>query len=642
MRRILLGCRIGALALVALLLIAPVPARAAGHTPAAVNRAAGNDLPAVDPDYVYNQLFYMVTSFQHREAGYDTNLPPLTNGHDEFAAYWAKEMQADLAGFGPTVTRDAFPTQGWLGRPTTQPAVNVEVTVPGLSHPEQVVIIGCHYDGEAVSTQSANDDASGCAIELGVAKAMGAYWRAHSVYPARTLRFVLYDAEEQGIFGSYHAVNATVNGDLGNIVAMFNEEQSGIGYPLRYLGKAANPVLPMYAFVSPAQSNEIYPGQDTLTMQQKATIANFRTLLAQAIPAVFAEFRALGYTSLAYRDANGNAVAEPIFTPDQTANVQLQDDTIDGSDQVPFTLAGLPCATFSGNFTYYDRNPLPWSYPYDQPQDTIQLMNTFADGRADEAPALTLSLALPGMLTTWMLAQPQILGTAAADGKPTAAISDIGATMPGKPIALNAGASYDPAGASRLSYSWSFGDGTTATGVSVMHIYAQAGTYTLTLTVTSASGSRSISKALTVTSAPLALANPIDQHQQSGRPPRNPQVTLPAPNPGLPQLPPALAAQQGSSTSHQGGSSHTGGSSGGVPHSLQVFGLLALLVLVLGGIALFLLGRRRTALARGAPIVADDASRQRRIDALRRLAESQEDEQGPSAGPPEPPSPPAR
>src|SRR5436305_1419640 len=38
----------------------------------------------VDPNYIYNQLFYMATHFLHREAGFDTNLPPKVNGHDEF------------------------------------------------------------------------------------------------------------------------------------------------------------------------------------------------------------------------------------------------------------------------------------------------------------------------------------------------------------------------------------------------------------------------------------------------------------------------------------------------------------------------------------------------------------------------------
>ena len=85
---------------------------------------------------------------------------------------------------------------------------------------------------------------------------------------------------------------------------------------------------------------------------------------------------------------------------------------------------------FVGNTTYYDFNsnppPPPWSYPNDQPQDTIQLMNVYANGSTQQSQALTLALALPGMLTTWMLNQPSILGSVGWDHRPIAAISDIG------------------------------------------------------------------------------------------------------------------------------------------------------------------------------------------------------------------------
>jgi hypothetical protein len=489
------------------------------------------DFPTVDPNYIYDQLDYMVTHFQHREAGYDTSSTPVSvNGHNAFASYWANEAVKDLQGFGPQVRIDQFPIQGWVGRPAVVPAYNVEVTVPGALHPEQVVVIGCHYDGEAVSTQSANDDGSGCAIELGVAQAMGNYWRSHHLYPSRTLRFVIFDAEEQGLWGSFHYLNSTVNGDTQNIVAMFNEEQNGIAYPLRYLGNASNPLMPFFVDMSPLTNNALYPHQDRLSSQQKSAITQFRSLMAQAVPAVFAQFQALGYQTLIYHGNNNQNVSQPIFNSDQTGNVHLEDDTLGGSDEIPFTLSGAPCATFIGNFTYYDKNPPLGSYPYDQKQDTIQLMNTFANGSAQKAPALTLSLALPGMFTTWMLHQPAILGEAAATGNPIAAISDVGQTVVNKPLTLNANAAYDPANATApLSYSWNFGDGTSASGVSVSHTYDATGSFTLTVTVTSASGSTRISKVIDVGTKPTIYANPYAQYQSNGIPPPNPQVVLPNP-----------------------------------------------------------------------------------------------------------------
>jgi hypothetical protein len=490
------------------------------------------DFPTVDPNYIYDQLYFMVTHYQHREAGYDTSTTPVSvNGHNAFATYWAQEAVRDLQGFGPQVRIDKFPVQGWVGRPAVVPAYNVEVTVPGVLHPEQVVVIGCHYDGEAVSTQSANDDGSGCAIELGVAQAMGNYWRSHHVYPARTLRFVIFDAEEQGLWGSFHYLNSTVNGDTQHIVAMFNEEQNGIAYPLRYLGNLSNPLMPFFVDMSPLTNNAIYPHQDQLSAQQKNAITQFRSLMAQAVPAVFAQFQALGYQTLLYHGKNNQNVSQPIFTSSQTQNIHLEDDTLGGSDEIPFTLAGMPSATFIGNSTYYDKNPPPGSYPYDQKQDTIQLMNAFASGKAQKAPALTLSLALPAMLTSWMLHQPSVLGEATTNGDPIATISDIGQTVVHQPLTLDANAAYDPTVASSpLSYSWNFGDGTTASGVSVSHTYIRTGNYTLTLTVSSSKGSTHISKVIDVRTKPTQYGNPYATYQSNGVPPSNPQVVLPIPD----------------------------------------------------------------------------------------------------------------
>ena len=66
------------------------------------------------------------------------------------------------------------------------------------------------------------------------------------------------------------------------------------------------------------------------------------------------------------------------------------------------------------------------------------------------------------MLTTWMLNQPDMLGQATADGNPIATISDVGQTVAGQNISLDAKASFDPTNSSNtLKYAWDFGDGTT-------------------------------------------------------------------------------------------------------------------------------------------------------------------------------------
>ena len=561
-----------------------IPATANATSLSSFHPQAAADFPTVDPNYIYDQLFYMVTHFQRREAGYDNNLPVNVNGHDEFATYWAQEMQRNLGGFGAQVSRDTFSVQGWQGRPATVPAYNVEVTVPGISHPEQVVVIGCHYDGEASSTQSANDDASGCAIELGVAKAMGAYWLSHQLYPARTLRFVIFDAEEQGLYGSFHYLNNTINGDVKNLVAMFNEEQNGIDYPLRYLGQMSNPILPFYIDMSPLQNNQIYAHQDQLSQQQKNAITRFRSLMQQAVIASFAQFQKMGYQMLSYHNGNQQDVFQPIFTADQVKNIQQEDDTLGGSDQIPFTLAGLPCATFVGNSSYYDQNPPPWSYPYDQPQDTIQLMNTFADGSSLKSYALVMALGLPGMLTTWMLNQPEILGQASFNHGPIAAISDVGQTVAGHGLTLDAKASYDPSG-NTLTYHWDFGDGMQANGIAVTHTYTKTGTYDLKLTVSSTVGTLAITKVIEVVMQPTSYNNPYARFPQNGVPPVNPAVTLPTPNDQLSDK--VTNTTAATATTSTPTSSTTIFSVGWI-----VGGLIIALLLIVGVLVVFV-GRRR-------------------------------------------------
>lgn len=524
----LLAC--GALALAWLAPALPAQARAGQ-----VSHAAAPDVgfPAVDPEYLYTQFSTMVTTYQAREAGYDTKTSSQTTGHDGFATYWQSEMLRNLSGFGATARRDPFALPGWKGRPATSQAFNVEVSVPGVTRPDQVVVIGCHYDGEASSTQSANDDGSGCAIELAVAHALGVYWTAHHLYPARTLRFVIYDAEEQGLYGSFHYVNQTTNGDLGSMVAMINEEQNGIAYPLRFLGKMSNPLLPLTTFVTPLSDNDVYQDTASFSPAQVQAIQRFRALEKGAAPAVFSAFRALGYTSLTYRDDQNKPITQPIFTQEDLNSLPMRDDTIASSDQYPFSLGGVPTATYIGNYSYYDPNPPAWSYPFDQPEDTIQLMNIYASGSEAPAQALKLSLALPAMLTTWTLAQSDVLGFSSAPSGPVAAIGDIGITAPGQSVELSAEGGYDPTHQSaELTYSWDFGDGAKATGEGASHIWASTGDYPLRLTVSDSAGSLVITKTIHVTSGPVVITNPYTKFPQDGVPPANPAVTLPSVNNG--------------------------------------------------------------------------------------------------------------
>ncbi len=483
---------------------------------------------AVDCDYIYEQLVQIATKYPARESGQGAKKP----GHKGFADAWTAEILKQLDGFGATVTQDPFTIKGYAGRPATEPANNVEVTVAGATHPEQIVMIGCHYDGFANSTQSAYDDASGCMIMLGLAKALANHWRATQTWPARTLKFVLFDAEEQGILGSFHYVNQTIAGDRGQIVAMFDEEQNGVAYPARAFGQANQTFLPFITLTSPVGPSDLY--QDTLgDGAHSAQFQAWQDFSKQAISNAFTIMHAMR-PSMSYLPNQ----TQQIFTPDQLADsqtIQLADDNLGGSDEVPFTFAGINCITMSGNYSYYDPDAPPWSYPFDQPEDTVALMNQYTGGSGAKSLGTVLSLALPATITLWMLIQPDVMGLAPAPTGPVGTISDLpNGIQPGKALTLAAPGSLSPGGA--LSYHWDFGDGATGSGQQVQHTWASAGSYVVKLTIQDSAGkSVVIQKTVMVGQNLPEFHNRFDDFPPSdGAEPSNPVVPVPTPGPGAP------------------------------------------------------------------------------------------------------------
>lgn len=74
---------------------------------------------------------------------------------------------------------------------------NVVGDLPGAENPEQIVMLGSHYDGHDIS-QGAEDPASGVVALLDAARVLARY----APNPHRTIRFVLWGIEEIGLLGS--------------------------------------------------------------------------------------------------------------------------------------------------------------------------------------------------------------------------------------------------------------------------------------------------------------------------------------------------------------------------------------------------------------------------------------------------------
>lgn len=129
----------------------------------------------------------------------------------------AEFLEAELNTAGYTVNHNKYQIDG-------KDYDNLEVEIKGNDRPDQIILIGAHYDSVPFSP-GANDNTSGTAATLELAKLFA------KTKPARTLRFVHFVNEEQPFartenMGSLvYAKQAKAKGET--IMAMFSLESLG-------------------------------------------------------------------------------------------------------------------------------------------------------------------------------------------------------------------------------------------------------------------------------------------------------------------------------------------------------------------------------------------------------------------------------
>jgi carboxypeptidase Q len=98
-----------------------------------------------------------------------------------------------------------------VGGPLT--TANVVAEIRGSEHPEQFVVLGAHLDSWELGT-GALDNGCNAAMVIDALRAI----RASAVQPKRTIRFVLFSGEEEGLLGS-EAYARQHRGELDNALA---------------------------------------------------------------------------------------------------------------------------------------------------------------------------------------------------------------------------------------------------------------------------------------------------------------------------------------------------------------------------------------------------------------------------------------
>jgi hypothetical protein len=154
------------------------------------NQAITDMVAAVSRDHLSSYI-QDLQNFQTRRATTTNCEAAGTYIYDYFAA----------EGFAPEYDNFNFTYQGNL-----QTTRNIVATIPGRTAPEQIVIVGAHYDSTSnqglVLAPGADDDASGTAAVMEIAKVMRDQPFDFSV------RFICFSAEEIGLLGSRHYAQA--------------------------------------------------------------------------------------------------------------------------------------------------------------------------------------------------------------------------------------------------------------------------------------------------------------------------------------------------------------------------------------------------------------------------------------------------
>ena len=120
---------------------------------------------------------------------------------------------------------------------TNAPSGNVIAEVTGTDLKDEIILLGCHLDSWDLGT-GALDDGAGCGIVVGAAKLIAEL----PDRPRRTIRVVLYGAEEVGLFGA--TAYAREHGDNLDKHVLASESDFGAGPIWRFQTRFGEAALP--------------------------------------------------------------------------------------------------------------------------------------------------------------------------------------------------------------------------------------------------------------------------------------------------------------------------------------------------------------------------------------------------------------
>jgi uncharacterized repeat protein (TIGR01451 family) len=428
------------------------------------------------------------------------------NSQLEWLDYYEQSMETAFADLGLVVHRYPFQSPGTGSRGVYLDAAggqayNISATIPGADHPEETVLVSGHYDFTDSGPAAAWDSAEGHTEVMRIAYIMADYWRQTGTRPSATVKFIPWDSEESGTFGSIDYVNNNIPpGEEDQVRAYFNMDPCAGAYPAFRNGDPLSRVPEVMQLADPTNFPEGSP--------ERLRIQSFNAKAELVVDQVFE------YLDDTLTVAPG--VEEPIFVADSEATPTTpsqRDEIVTAvgglaiftSDYANFEEVGIPIFNLFPDYFGPHADGTPASAEgigiLHTPRDNLTTINALTN--LDQT-GLTASEGwakgqeLCAQIEGWYMLQPEMAGTQTINSDVVAYFEALpNEAIQSQNVNFDAAGTYQYADTtnrtfqpdSALTYSWNFGDGTTGSGKTVQHAYAEIGRYTATLTVTGAGGS---------------------------------------------------------------------------------------------------------------------------------------------------------
>jgi hypothetical protein len=464
----------------------------------------------------------------------------------EYLAWWEDALQGVLGDFGVTFRSYQFnaPSSGPANFSTNGGrAFNKLAIVPGADDPEDIVIIGSHYDQVAGSPYAAWDQTAGTGVMMRTAKLLADYWNETGTRPSKTYVFAAWDAEESGTNGSKFYVGLKNNrtspsGTLPKdpevtVTSYINHDPCGANYPALYRGLPASrqPLAEKTGFIPLNVALHTPRG----SADEQARMAAFNASIPTKVNQLF---NAIDDTLPVAPGHEGLEVIPVFLSKEEAAELgseALEQESIVKINEGGSLLFGTDAESFHewiptlnpypdiiGPHAVNANNPKPedtgWSVDalvwIHTPLDNFEGLVAYTS--ADQtgltySKGLAMSWELCSQLSSWTMLQPDQGGAQVADDSVVAFFETPKPNVNGGTHVFDASGSYtytDPETremktGDQLEYHWDFGDGTFDEGMVVEHSFDIAKGYQVTLTVVDPETEASDQMTLKVGTGPL-------------------------------------------------------------------------------------------------------------------------------------------